>query len=150
MEKHIKKSHNKTQLLLHIVLPAKYRRKVFSDEVTKTLKEGCIAISERYEIHFVEIGSDVDHVHFLVQIVPSYRLSEIVITIKSITAREIFKKHPEVRKLLWGGKFWTSGYYMNTVSIYGNEESVRKYVQNQGKEYQQIHRGQLVLFSGLA
>lgn len=62
---HIKKSHNKSLLLYHIVCSAKYRRKVFTESVEKTLKEICHSISLRYEINFVEIGSDEDHVHFL-------------------------------------------------------------------------------------
>ena len=65
---------------------------------------------------------------------------------KSITAKQIFSKHPEVKQFLWGGKFWTSGYYINTVGLHGNEEQIKKYVQEQGKTYQQIHRDQLTLF----
>ena len=143
---HIAKSHNKSLLLYHIVCPTKYRRKVFSKEVEKTLKKICMGIEGRYEILFVEIGSDEDHVHFLVQSVPMYSPKKIVNTLKSITAIEIFRRHPEVKLKLWGGKFWTSGYYVNTVSQYGNAEMIMKYVQNQGKEYKQIYRNQLDLF----
>jgi REP element-mobilizing transposase RayT len=81
----------------------------------------------------VEIGTDEDHIHFLVQGVPSMSVSEITRIIKSITAKEIFSRHPEVKKLLWGGKFWTSGYYANTVGQYGNEDVIRKYIQGQGE-----------------
>ena len=142
---HIKKSHNKSLLLYHYVCPAKYRRDVFTKEVELTLKSTCIGISERYEIIFVEIGADEDHVHFLVQSVPSYSPKRVIQTIKSITAKRIFKKHPEVKKKLWGGKFWTSGYYVNTVGQYGNAEVIKAYVQNQGKEYKRIHYSQLEL-----
>ncbi len=69
---HISKRHNKSLLLYHFVCPAKYRRDVFTNEVENTLKETCEGISRRYEINFVEIGSDEDHVHFLVQSVPIY------------------------------------------------------------------------------
>lgn len=146
MSEHIKKSHNKTLLLYHGVFPAKYRREVFTTEVENSLKEICIGIGERYEIRFIEIGSDQNHVHFLFQSVPTYAPTRIVEIVKSITAREIFKRHPEVKKKLWGGHFWTSGYYMNTVGQYGNESVIKKYVQDQGKEYKQIFRGQLSLF----
>ena len=147
MSKHIYKSHNKTLLLYHMVFPAKYRRKIFDDAVDKTLKEICLEISERYEIHFVEIGNDVDHVHFLIQSVPTLAVTRIVTIIKSITAREIFAKHKDVKKVLWGGNLWTSGYYANTVGQYGNEEVIQKYIQNQGKdiEYTKLHEGQLNL-----
>ena len=146
MSEHILKRHNKSLLLYHIVCPSKYRRKIFIDEVEKTLKEVCIEISKRYEITFVEIGNDEDHVHYLVQGVPIQSPKAIVQTIKSITAREIFRLHPEVKKMLWGGQIWTSGYYINTVGQYGNEKVIREYVENQGRQYKQIHRSQLNMF----
>lgn len=149
MSEHIVKSHNKTILLYHIVCPAKYRRDVFTKEVEESLKEVCVEISKRYEINYVEIGSDEDHVHFLVQSVPMVLPKRIVQITKSITAREIFKRHREVKQKLWGGQFWSSGYYMNTVGRYGNEEVIKEYVAKQGKNYQQIHRGQLELFDGI-
>ena len=67
----IAKSHNQTLLMYHIVCPARYRRKVFSTEVVRTLRDVCEGIQKRYEIHFIEIGADDDHVHFLVQSVPT-------------------------------------------------------------------------------
>lgn len=146
MSEHILKRHNKSLLLYHIVCPSKYRRKIFIDEVEKTLKEVCIEISKRYEITFIEIGNDEDHVHYLVQGVPIQSPRAIVQTIKSITAREIFRLHPEVKKILWGGQIWTSGYYINTVGQYGNEKVIREYVENQGRQYKQIHRSQLNMF----
>jgi len=145
MSEHIFKSHNKTVLLYHLVFPAKYRRKVFTKAIEQTLIEVCKEISERYEILFHEIGNDTDHIHFLVQGIPTMPVSRIVQIVKSITAREIFKKHPEVKKLLWGGNLWTSGFYANTVGQYASEEAIKKYVRDQGKEYTQlqIHTGQL-------
>ena len=147
MEKHIYKSHNKTLLLYHMVFPAKYRKKIFDDAVDMTLKDTCLEISDRYEIHFLEIGNDLDHVHFLVQSVPTLSVARIVTIIKSITAREIFAKHKEVKKVLWGGNLWTSGYYVNTVGQFSNTEVIKKYIQNQGKdiEYTKLHQGQLNL-----
>ena len=143
---HIYKSHNKSLLLYHLVFPAKYRRQVFKEDVDRILKKVCLEISDRFEINFVEIGTDLDHVHFLVQSVPSLSVTRIVTIIKSITAREIFSQNPEVKKVLWGGKLWTSGYYANTVGMYANQEVIRKYIQNQGSEdvYDLLHEGQLV------
>ena len=143
---HIKKSHNVSLLLYHIVCPAKYRRRVFSEEVEQTLKRVCLEIGKRYEINFVEIGSDEDHIHFLIQSVPTISPKTITQTIKSITAKQIFKRHPEVKELLWGGKFWTSGYYVNTVGAYANEEVIKNYVKEHRQNYKQIYRGQMRLF----
>ena len=146
MSEHILKQHNKTLILYHNVCPAKYRRKVFTEKVELSLKNICFEIEKRYEIHFIEIGSDEDHVHFLVQSVPVMSPSKVVQIIKSITAKKLFEHHSEVKKLLWGGTFWTSGFYLNTVGQYGNETIIQKYVKDQGKAYKQIHRGQLKLF----
>ena len=147
MSIYIHKSHNVSVLLYHIVCPAKYRKIVLSNEVDNAIKKICIEISKRYEMHFVEIGADKDHVHFLVQSVPTYSPTKIVRTIKSITAREIFRQIPSIKKELWGGEFWTDGYYINTVSKRGNEDVVRQYVKKQGNEgdYEQLHFVQLKL-----
>ena len=150
MSEHIIKSHNKTLLLYHIVCPAKYRRDVFTEEVEETLKDVCAGIGQRYEINFVEIGSDEDHVHFLIQTIPMMRPKDIVQKTKSITVREIFRRHPEVKgRKLWGGQIWTSGYYMNTVGQYANEKVICEYVSKQGKRYHQIYKDQLRLFEGV-
>ena len=95
---YIHKSHNVSVLIYHFVCPAKYRRVVFSEEVDKTLREICVEIEKRYEIRFLEIGVDKDHVHFLIQSVPTYSPTKIITMIKSITAREIFKKHTKSQK----------------------------------------------------
>ncbi len=133
-------------MLYHLVCPAKYRRKVFTKPVEQTLKEVCVEFAPAYDLHFVEIGTDEDHVHFLIQSVPMMMPARIAQVTKSITAREIFLRNPEIKKFLWGGQFWTKGYYINTVGLHGNEEQIKKYVQEQGKTYQQIHRDQLILF----
>lgn len=148
MSEHIHKRDNKTLLLYHIVCPLKYIKGVITKEIGETLKEICIEISDRYEIHFIEIGYERNHVHFLVQSVPKLSVSEISRTIKSITAKQLFQRHPEIELKLWGGNFWTSGYYSNTVGQYGNEEVIRKYIELQGKqkEYKKVHQGQLTLF----
>ena len=145
-DKHIYKSHNKTLLLYHIVFPVKYRRSVLTPEVEVTLKDVCIKIGVCYEMNFVEIGADDNHVHFLVQGIPKMSVSEMVIKIKSVTAREIFKKHTEIKQALWGGNLWTAGFYANTVGQYGNETMIKNYIEKQSNNYIKIYDGQLRLF----
>ena len=151
MSEAIHKSHNVSKPMYHFVLPTKYRRVVISGEVEEVIKNTCMEISERYEILFLEIGADKDHVHFLVQSVPSYSPAQIAKIVKSITGREVFRRCPEVKKKLWGGKFWSSGYYVSTVSEKGNEKVIANYVKNQGNEYKKLYRnneieGQLSLY----
>ena len=141
------KSHNVTVLMYHLVFPAKYRRVVFDARVDKVLKDVCLEIEDRYEIQFLEIGTDKDHVHFLIQSVPMYSVKKIVQMIKSITVREVFKRCPEVKKQLWGGEFWTDGYFASTVGKHGDEAKIAKYVKNQGQEYIKLYEDkQLRLF----
>ncbi|MDO5969788.1 IS200/IS605 family transposase [Flavivirga aquimarina] len=148
MGEHIFKRHNKTLLLYHLVFPLKYRQLVITEEIGESLKRICLDISERYEVHFIEIGHEPDHVHFLVQSVPGYSVSKMINMLKSITAKELYKRFPEIKAKLWGGKFWTSGFYANTVGQYANEEVIRAYVKGQGKEkeYKKLHTNQLTLF----
>ena len=133
--------------MYHLVFPAKYRRVVFDEEVDIVLKEVCVEIEKRYEIKFLEIGTDKNHVHFLVQSVPMYSVKKIVQLIKSLTAREIFKKCPKVKKQLWGGEFWSDGYFASTVGKHGDENMIGNYVKNQGNTYNKLYEDrQLILF----
>jgi len=147
VSEYIHKSHNVTVLLYHLVFPAKYRRAVFDEPVNRVLKEVCLEIEKRYQVKFVEIGVDKDHVHLLVQSVPTYSVTKLVTMIKSLTAREIFRRCPQVKRQLWGGEFWTDGYFASTVGKHGDEKMIAKYVQDQGQAYQQLHSDwQLSLF----
>ena len=101
----------------------------------------------RYNYIFLEIGIDENHVHFLIQTVPNILMSNMVKSVKSITAKQMFKRCPEVKKFLWGGEFWADGYYLNTVGQYGNLKILENYVKNQGiKNYKQLHHENLALF----
>ena len=146
MRQYIHKSHNVSVLLYHYVCPAKYRRVIFDDSVDKILIQTCKEIGRRYEINIVEIGTDGDHVHFLIQSIPMLAPTTIAKIIKSITAREIYRLCPQVKKKLWGGNIWSAGYFVSTVGKRGNEEQIKNYVRNQGKEYTRLYKGQLELF----
>lgn len=148
MSQYIHKSHNVSVLLYHFVCPVKYRRAALRPErVDDKLKETYIEISKRYEVRFLEIGTDKDHVHFLIQSVPTiYGAEKIIQIVKSITARKIFQDCPEVKEQLWGGEFWSDGYFVNTVGQHGNENSIVNYIKKQGiKDYRQLHTQQLTL-----
>ena len=101
----------------------------------------------RYDFEVLEIGTDGDHVHFLIQGTPALAPKTIAQVLKSITARRIYQLCPYVKRKLWGGELWSDGYFVSTVGEHGNEEQIRKYVQNQGKEYHRIYRKQTELFN---
>ena len=100
----------------------------------------CLEIERRDEIKFVEIGVDRDHVNFLVQSVPTYSVRKLVTMIKSLTAREVLKRCPQVKQQLWGGEFWTDGYFASTVGKHGDESMIAKDVKDQGKDYLKLDR----------
>jgi REP element-mobilizing transposase RayT len=147
VSEYIHKRHSVTVLIYHLVFPAKYRCVIFDENVDTVMKEVCREIQDRYQMKFLEIGTDKDHVHFLIQSVPIYSVTKIVSIIKSLTAREIFRRCPQVKKKLWGGEFWTDGYFASTVGKHGNEDSISRYVKEQGNIYVKLHEDrQLSLF----
>lgn len=141
MSKLISKSHNKTILMYHLVCAVKYRREVLTEAVTDTIVGVCMEISEKYGIDFLEIGTDVNHIHYLIQAMPKYSPTQMVTIIKSLTARMVFKINPEVKQKLWGGEFWSDGYWMVTVSQNRCESVIKEYVKNQGNgKYKTAHK----------
>ena len=143
---YIHNSHNLKVLLYHFVCPAKYRRVVFNESVDRILIDVCLELSKRYYIYLLEICTDINHVHFLVQSVPLYSVTKIITIIKSITACEIFRFHSEVRRQLWGDEFWSDEYFVNTVSKFGDENSISRYVREQviEKEYKILYKDTLL------
>jgi putative transposase len=95
----------------HLVFPVKYRKALLSSDVVNSLYSIAKEIEARYDLTFERIGDDKNHIHLLVSFHPKYSVSQIARVFKSLTARELFRKHPELKKELWGGEFWTDGYY---------------------------------------
>ena len=137
--------HCAWQIHYHLVFPVKYRKALLDDEVTQIIEETAQGISERYEIEMEAIGTDKDHIHLLCGAHPKIAPGRIVQIFKSITAREIFMRKPSVKKELWGGAFWTDGYYVATVGERGNWDVVEQYIQKQGKPKTELR--QLKLFN---
>ena len=130
--------HCAYQIHYHIVFPVKYRKALLTREIVTSLKEIAEGIAERYGVEIERLGSDEDHVHLLCGAHPKYAPGQLVRVFKSITGRELFKRHGWLKKELWGGEFWTDGYYVATVGERGNWKVVEKYVRMQGKEPKEV------------
>ena len=130
--------HCAYQIHYHIVFPVKYRKALLTEEIVKSLKEIAEGIAERYGVEIERLGSDEDHVHLLCGAHPKYAPGQLVRVFKSITGRELFKRHGWLKKELWGGEFWTDGYYVATVGERGDWKVVEKYVRMQGKEPKEV------------
>jgi putative transposase len=128
-----KASHCAYKIRYHMVLALKYRRKLLLDNSRISyIKLILSEIGERYWFDFDAIGTDGDHVHIFVGAAPKYSPSRVMQIIKSITAREFFKRFPEVRKQLWGSEFWSDGGYIGTVGDGVTADIIRDYVESQG------------------
>ena len=129
-----------------MVCTIKYRRDVLTESVATTITNVCLDIEDKYDVNFIEIGTDVNHVHYLIQTVPKISPTQLVTIIKSLTARMVFKINPEVKQKLWGGKFWSAGYFVATVSKNVTESVIKDYVSNQGhNKYDLLHKRELIL-----
>ncbi len=136
--------HNVSECYYHIQLTIEYRKSLFNKKVEGIILETVKGFKERYAIEISHIGFDENHVHFLLRFLPKYSGGQIIKLIKSITAQQIFNQAPEVKEELWGGEFWTDGYYIATVSGKGNKAVIEKYIENQGSE--KVNPKQLRLF----
>ena len=125
--------HCAYQIHYHIVFPVKYRRALLYEDVEKIIVETAAGIEERYEIEMEAVGCDKNHIHLLCGAHPKIAPGEIVRIFKSITSREIKKRKPKIEEEMWGGEFWSDGYYVATVGERGNWGKVEKYVKNQGQ-----------------
>jgi len=132
--KYRKQGHCVYYTQYHLVLVAKYRRKIFVAGVIEYLKELLKRIKDYYpDIAISEVNSDEDHVHFLVSIPPKIAVGKVVGIIKANTARELKSKFVFLKKVYWGDDgIWSDGYFVSTVGI--DEEIIRKYIVRQGQE----------------
>ena len=135
--------HCAWQIHYHIVFPVKYRKSLLDEKVIKIIEETSEAIEQRYEIEMEAMGMDGDHIHLLCGGHPKLSIGRIVQIYKSLTAREIFRRKPEVKKELWGGEFWSDGYYVATVGERGNWATVEKYVMQQGTPKEKLKQYRL-------
>ena len=116
-----------------MVLCVKYRKKLLlNQDRIDFFKNTCLEIGQRYGFEFDAIGADGTHMHIFVGSEPKYAPSKVMQIIKSITARQIFKTFPEIRKQLWGGEFWSDGGYIGTIGDGVTAEIIKEYVENQG------------------
>ena len=117
----------------------KYRKDMFlEDKYLLFFKETLKEISRRYFFTFETVGIDEDHVHMLVQAAPRYSPSNVIQIIKSITAKQLFKNFPEIKKELWGGEFWSDSGYIGTVGEGVNADIIRDYIKKQGRNTNQL------------
>ena len=135
-----KGAHCAWQIHYHIVFPVKYRKAMLDEAVTMMIQETAAEIAERFPIEMAAIGTDKNHIHLLCSAHPKVAPGRIVQLFKSLTAREIFRRKPAVKRMLWGGEFWSDGYYVATVGERANWQTVERYVQRQGQPREDLRQ----------
>ena len=126
--------HNVSECYYHIQLTIKYRRSVFQESIEKEMLKIMSGFKQRYYIDISTVGYDKNHVHILCRFLPKYSGGQVIRLIKSITSRLLFERFPEIKMQLWGGEFWSDGYYIGTVSGRGDKGVIEDYIKNQGRE----------------
>jgi len=127
-------SHAVYDLKYHMVWVPKYRKIILKGDLAKRIKEVFAEIAERYEFEIDTMEVKDDHVHLFLSAPPRYSPARIVQIIKSISAKRVFKQFPEVKKELWGGEFWSDGYFVRSVGDKVTSEIIRRYIKYQQQE----------------
>ena len=126
--------HNVSECHYHIQLTIKYRKSLFIEKTEKIILEKMMGFKKRYAIEINHVGFDKNHVHLLLRFLPKFSGGQVIRLVKSISGKAIFFEVPEIKQELWGGEFWTDGYYIATVSGRGNKKVIENYIKSQGRE----------------
>ena len=126
--------HNVSECYYHIQITVKYRRALLDERAQKAIRASLLGIKERYAIEISRYGFDQNHLHVMAKFLPTYSGGQVIKVIKSISAKQVFVEVPEIKKELWGGEFWTDGYYIATVSGRGDRKIIENYIINQGRQ----------------
>ena len=122
-------SHAVYDTRYHLVWTPKYRKWILDGEVRDTVKELFKEILAARDCEVIEMEIAGDHVHIFASIPPRYSVGETVRVLKSVSAKEIFRRHPRVKKELWGGEFWEDGYFVRAVGDKVTSETIKKYIE---------------------
>lgn len=127
-------SHCRYQIRYHIVWKVKYSHHILFGERVSFLKQTIKDVSERYEFNLEAVGVDENHIHIFIGAHPVIAPAKLIQTLKSISAREMFRRYPEIKRFLWGGAVWAIGYYIRTVSDGPIDRVVKDYIAEQNKK----------------
>ena len=115
----------------HVVWCVKYRRKVLTPNIEKSLIPILNKIAEDNDFRILECNGDLDHIHLLVDCSPQHYIPDMIKALKGVSARLLMKEYgDELKKQLWGGHLWNPSYYVATVSE-NTESQIKKYIQSQ-------------------
>ena len=126
--------HAVYDLKYHLVWIPKYRKQILDKEISDYIKVIFNMIAEEYEFRIDTMEVVEDHVHVFVEVPPRYSPARVIQIMKSISAREVFMKYPDLRKQLWAGELWNDGYFVRSVGDKVTADIIRKYIEYQAHE----------------
>ena len=126
--------HAVYDLKYHLVWVPKYRAHILGEEVAQYVKEVFQQVAEEYDFHIDTMEVMEDHVHVFIEAPPAYAPADVVRILKSISAREVFKKFPKMRRAMWSGMIWGDGYFVRSVGDKVTADVIRKYIRYQKQE----------------
>lgn len=121
-------SHAVYDTRYHLVWAPKYRKLVLKSEVKEFVKELFEEILGARDCEVMEMEIAEDHVHIFTSIPPKYSIGNIVRVLKSVSAKEVFRRYPEAKRELWGGEFWEDGYFVRTVGDKITSDTIKNYI----------------------
>jgi putative transposase len=121
------------QIGYHMVWGVKYCHHVLNNKMKEFLVAKTKEICEAYEYQYMCMGIAPNHVHLFIGAPPKVAPAQIAQRIKSITARELYRYFPQLKRQLYGGAIWKDGYYVGTVGEGQTEDKVRGYIDKQGR-----------------
>ena len=121
-------SHAVYDTKYHLVWAPKYRKWILKEDLRDTVKKLFEEILKARDCEIEEMEIAEDHVHIFTSIPPKYSVGEMVRVLKSVSAKEIFLRYPEVKRELWGEEFWEDGYFVRTVGDKVTSETIKKYI----------------------
>jgi putative transposase len=107
----------------------KYRKGILTSEIADYAKQVFQRITEEYDVVIDTMEIVEDHVHIFLEAPPRLSPSRIVQILKSISARELFRQFLRLRKELWGGRFWSDGYFVRAVGDEVTGDVIRRYIE---------------------
>ena len=128
-----KGSHSVYSLQFHYVACIKYRHKVLSGNIAERLKTINLSVAKAFDITIIEQETAGDHIHILFEGKPHTQLSKFVNSLKSVSARLLFRDFPELHQKLYNGHLWSPSYFIASTGQVTLDD-LKRYVENQNVE----------------
>ena len=121
-------SHSVFMLWYHLILVTKYRREVFTDDISNRAKEIFENIATNYHITLIEWNHDSDHVHILFRSHPKTELSKFINAYKSASSRLIKQEFTVVKSYFWSQSFLFVNFGGAPIDV------IKQYIESQGEK----------------